>query len=65
MLPTLLAGTSPKNKKPSTPDSLTKTSQGANVELSEGDLDRVTGGVVNKVKTSDKQTEAIVEFIKG
>jgi len=55
----------PKNQKPSTPDSLTKTSQGASVELSEGDLDTVTGGVVNKVKTSDKQTEAIVDFIKG
>jgi hypothetical protein len=38
----------PKNQKPSTPDSLTKASKAASIELSEAELKQVAGG--QKVK---------------
>jgi type VI protein secretion system component Hcp len=40
----------PKNQKPSTPDSLTKASKAASIELSEGELKQVAGGQKNKTE---------------
>jgi bacteriocin-like protein len=43
----------PKTAKPSTPDTLTKSGKGADIELSENDLNKVTGGQKHKADTSD------------
>jgi bacteriocin-like protein len=43
----------PKTAKPSTPDTLTKAGKGADIELSENDLNKVTGGQKHKADTSD------------
>jgi hypothetical protein len=48
-----------QDKKPSTPESLTKSSKQAPVELSEQKLETVTGGV-----TTRKAGENPVEFLK-
>jgi hypothetical protein len=52
----------PKIQKPSTPDSLTKASKNASVELSEGELNKVAGG---KAKTADKAFQAMDGYIRG
>lgn len=44
----------PKIQNPSTPDSLTRTSKDASIELSETELSKVTGG--ETVKTSNSIT---------
>jgi bacteriocin-like protein len=50
----------PKTEKPSTPESLTKTGQGARVELSETELNTVSGGVrKDKMTSANKQSEAV------
>ena len=51
-----------KIEKPAKPDSLTKASKGASIELSENDLDKVAGG---KAKTADKAAEAMNGYIRG
>jgi bacteriocin-like protein len=38
-----------KTEKPSSPDSLTKTSEAASVELSESELSKVSGGETVKI----------------
>jgi hypothetical protein len=49
-------------KKPSTPDSLTKTGKGADIALTERELDKVSGG---KAKTADKAFNAMDAYIRG
>jgi hypothetical protein len=51
-----------KSDKPSTPDSLTKTGKGAEIELSENELGKVAGG---KAKTADKAFNAMDGYIHG
>jgi hypothetical protein len=48
--------------KTSTPDTLTKAGKGASIELSESDLNKVTGG---KAKTADKAAAQMDAYIKG
>lgn len=50
------------DKKKASADDLVKTSKDASIELSEGQLDDVAGG---RVKTSDKQQKAVLDFVKG
>jgi hypothetical protein len=61
-----------KTEKASTPDSLAKASKDAGIALSESELNKVAGGfkvnqdvTVSKVKTADKQQQAMTDFIKG
>lgn len=52
----------------SKPDSLTKTSKAAGVELAESELAKVAGGqdvTVNKAKTADKAFKAMDAYIRG
>ena len=49
-------------KKPSSPDSLTKTGKDASIALSESQLDKVVGG---KAKTADKAFKAMDGYIRG
>jgi len=51
-----------KTTQSSTPDSLTKTSKGAGIELAESELNKVTGG---KAKTADKAFNAMDGYIRG
>ena len=39
----------PQPKKPSSPDSLTKSGKGASIELAESELDKVAGGGLNNL----------------
>jgi hypothetical protein len=64
----------PKTQKPSKPDSLTETSQGAGIALSESELSKVTGGetikvtqdiTLNKAKSADKAAAAVDGYIRG
>jgi hypothetical protein len=54
------------DQKPKSPDSLTKAD---NVALAESELDKVAGGdstvTVNKVKTADKQFQAMDAYVRG
>jgi hypothetical protein len=52
----------PQPKKPSSPDSLTKSGKGASIELAESELDKVAGG---KAKTADKAYQQMDAYIKG
>jgi bacteriocin-like protein len=50
----------PKSQKPATPDSLTKSGKGASIELSENELNTVSGGIRKDSMTSaNKQTEGV------
>jgi len=50
----------PKTQKPSTPDSLTKVGKGASIELSETELNTVSGGVrKDSTTTANKNSEAV------
>jgi hypothetical protein len=51
-----------KIEKPSTPDTLTKSSKDASIELAESELNKVTGG---KAKTADKAFNAMDGYIRG
>ena len=50
-----------KIQKPSTADSLTKSSKAAGIELSESELNKVAGG---KAKTADKAYTQMDGYIK-
>jgi hypothetical protein len=50
------------SKKPSKPDSLTKSGKDAGIELTENELTKVAGG---KAKTADKAYAAMDAYIKG
>jgi hypothetical protein len=53
----------PKTQKSSKPDSLTETSQGAGIALSESELDKVAGGT--KAKVANKAADAVDGYIRG
>jgi bacteriocin-like protein len=47
-------------EKPSTPDTLTKSGKGASIELSETELNTVSGGIRKDTSTSaNKSTEGV------
>jgi hypothetical protein len=51
-----------KTQQPAKPDSLTKTSKDAGIELAESELNKVAGG---KAKTADKAFQAMDGYIRG
>lgn len=50
------------SKKPTKPDSLTKSGKDAGIELTESELNKVAGG---KAKTADKAFQAMDAYIRG
>ncbi len=52
----------PEANKAASPDELVKADPEATFELSDEQLSKVSGG---RVKTSDKQQKAVLDFVKG
>lgn len=53
--------------KAASPDELVKADPEAAFELTDDQLSKVSGGSapMNRVKTSDKQQKAVLDFVKG
>jgi hypothetical protein len=55
----------PANDKPAAESASENIAQDLEARVTAADAESVKGGTTNRVKTSDKQQKAVLDFVKG